>query len=69
VGDRPAWAAISVFVATSPLFDGVGGRYFVDCNAAGVGERSATIVAAHALDPKEADRFCQVSGSSCGGEN
>jgi hypothetical protein len=27
-------AATSVFVATSPLLDGIGGRYFEDCNQA-----------------------------------
>ena len=28
-------AATSILVATSPLLDGVGGRYFEDCNEAG----------------------------------
>lgn len=34
-------AATSILVATSPLLDGVGGRYFEDCNEAEVGVLSA----------------------------
>jgi NAD(P)-dependent dehydrogenase (short-subunit alcohol dehydrogenase family) len=55
-------AATSVLVATSPLLDGVGGRYFEDCNEAGPnvpGERRG--VAAWALDPAAAERLWQVS--------
>jgi NAD(P)-dependent dehydrogenase (short-subunit alcohol dehydrogenase family) len=55
-------AATSVLVATSPLLDGVGGRYFEDCNEAGPhrpGTRRG--VAAHALDPGAARRLWQVS--------
>jgi NAD(P)-dependent dehydrogenase (short-subunit alcohol dehydrogenase family) len=43
-------AATSIFVATAPLLDGIGGRYFEDCNEAVVGELSARHgVAAYAL--------------------
>jgi NAD(P)-dependent dehydrogenase (short-subunit alcohol dehydrogenase family) len=55
-------AATSVLVATSPLLDGIGGRYFEDCNEAGPhqpGTRSG--VAPHALDPEAAARLWDVS--------
>ncbi|MEU4533597.1 SDR family NAD(P)-dependent oxidoreductase [Streptosporangium sp. NPDC023825] len=55
-------AATSVLVATSPLLEGVGGRYFEDCNEAGrnrPGTRNG--VAAYALDPEAAARLWQVS--------
>ncbi|MDT0469104.1 SDR family NAD(P)-dependent oxidoreductase [Streptomyces gibsoniae] len=56
-------AATSVFVATSPLLDGVGGRYFEDCNQAvpyeGGPERVG--VADYALDPEAAQRLWDVS--------
>jgi NAD(P)-dependent dehydrogenase (short-subunit alcohol dehydrogenase family) len=55
-------AATSVFLATSPLVDGVGGRYFDDSNEA----EPATPgkpggVAAYALDPTDADRLWEIS--------
>ncbi|MFF5178298.1 SDR family NAD(P)-dependent oxidoreductase [Micromonospora sp. NPDC000316] len=67
-GNAAAWksveqgAATSVLVAASPLLDGVGGRYFEDCQEAGPakpGERSG--VAEYALDPEAAERLWQVS--------
>jgi NAD(P)-dependent dehydrogenase (short-subunit alcohol dehydrogenase family) len=55
-------AATSILVATSPLLDGVGGRYFEDCNEAEVGKLSARNgVAEFALDPTAAARLWQVS--------
>ena len=55
-------AATSILVATSPLLDGVGGRYFEDCNEAEIGKLGArTGVAAYALDPEAATRLWQVS--------
>jgi NAD(P)-dependent dehydrogenase (short-subunit alcohol dehydrogenase family) len=59
-------AATSVFVATSPLLDGIGGRYFEDCNQAPVIDPDApntTIfgVAAYALDPANANRLWEVT--------
>jgi NAD(P)-dependent dehydrogenase (short-subunit alcohol dehydrogenase family) len=55
-------AATSILVATSPLLDGIGGRYFEDCNEALVGELSARNgVAAYALDPEAAARLWHVS--------
>ncbi|MDX6404158.1 MAG: hypothetical protein QOH70_1613 [Blastocatellia bacterium] len=59
-------AATSVFVATSPLLDGIGGRYFEDCNEARVldpGAQDTTIsgVAAYALDPANAKRLWELS--------
>ena len=48
-------AATSVLVATSPLLDGVGGRYFEDCNEAELNQPGTrTGVAAYALDPEAA---------------
>ncbi|MGQ5263603.1 SDR family NAD(P)-dependent oxidoreductase [Micromonospora sp. ZYX-F-536] len=67
-GNAAAWktveqgAATSVLVAASPLIDGAGGRYFEDCQEAGLaqpGERRG--VAAYALDPEAAERLWQVS--------
>jgi NAD(P)-dependent dehydrogenase (short-subunit alcohol dehydrogenase family) len=55
-------AATSVLLATSPLLNGIGGRYFDDCNEAEVGKLSARNgVAAYALDPEAAARLWQVS--------
>jgi NAD(P)-dependent dehydrogenase (short-subunit alcohol dehydrogenase family) len=67
-GGGPAWktpeqgAATSVLVATSPLLDGIGGRYFEDCNEAEPhqpGTRRG--VADYALDPEAAALLWQVS--------
>ncbi|HEX6524410.1 MAG TPA: SDR family NAD(P)-dependent oxidoreductase [Streptosporangiaceae bacterium] len=55
-------AATSILVATSPLLDGIGGRYFEDCNEAEVGQIDARHgVAPYALDPEAASRLWQVS--------
>ena len=57
-------AATTVFVAASPLLDGIGGRYFVDCNEAEpVSRRSGTTegVAPYALDRGNAERLWEVS--------
>jgi len=59
-------AATSVLVATSPQLEGIGGRYFEDCNEAmvlgpGAPETSGSGVAAYALDPEAAARLWQVS--------
>jgi NAD(P)-dependent dehydrogenase (short-subunit alcohol dehydrogenase family) len=56
-------AATSVLLATSPQLEGVGGRYFEDCNEARVIERreGSTGVAAYALDPANAERLWDVS--------
>jgi NAD(P)-dependent dehydrogenase (short-subunit alcohol dehydrogenase family) len=67
-GGAAAWktpeqgAATSVLVATSPLLEGVGGRYFEDCNEAGPNQPGTRRgVAAYALDPAAAARLWQVS--------
>ncbi|SQD98118.1 putative oxidoreductase [Parafrankia sp. Ea1.12] len=55
-------AATSVLLATSPLLDGIGGRYFEDCNEAlpnTPGVRGG--VAAYALDPEAAARLWDVT--------
>ena len=58
-------AATSVLVATSPLLDGVGGRYFEDCAEAPViarrGEAGLGGVAPYALDAANAERLWDVS--------
>jgi NAD(P)-dependent dehydrogenase (short-subunit alcohol dehydrogenase family) len=57
-------AATSVLLAVSPLLEGIGGRYFVDCNEAEtVDRRTGTLggVARYALDPMNAERLWDVS--------
>jgi NAD(P)-dependent dehydrogenase (short-subunit alcohol dehydrogenase family) len=59
-------AATSVLVATSPQLEGIGGRYFENCNEAAVIDESAVVnqsegVAAYALDPGNAERLWDVS--------
>ncbi|MCF0096969.1 SDR family NAD(P)-dependent oxidoreductase [Micromonospora sp. MH99] len=67
-GNAAAWksveqgAATSVLVAASPLLDGVGGRYFEDCQqAAPARPGGRTGVADYALDPEAAERLWKVS--------
>ncbi|MCW2887324.1 MAG: hypothetical protein QOE54_6475 [Streptosporangiaceae bacterium] len=67
-GGGPAWktpeqgAATSALVATSPALEGIGGRYFEDCNEAALNEPgSRRGVAAYALDPEAAARLWHVS--------
>ncbi|ASW56150.1 SDR family NAD(P)-dependent oxidoreductase [Plantactinospora sp. KBS50] len=64
----PSWktveqgAATSVLVAASPLLDGVGGRYFEDCQEAGPNQPgSRTGYAPYARDPEAAERLWEVS--------
>ncbi|MFJ6080009.1 SDR family NAD(P)-dependent oxidoreductase [Streptomyces sp. NPDC092369] len=57
-------AATSVLLATSPLLDGVGGRYFTDCNETEVVDRrSGTLqgVARYAVDADNARRLWILS--------
>ncbi|MGW3313536.1 SDR family NAD(P)-dependent oxidoreductase [Streptomyces sp. NPDC001073] len=57
-------AATSALLATSPLLEGIGGRYFVDCNETEiVDRRSGTLhgVARYALDPAGAQRLWDLS--------
>jgi NAD(P)-dependent dehydrogenase (short-subunit alcohol dehydrogenase family) len=57
-------AATSVLVATSPQLEGIGGRYFEDCNEAVVVDSDPSSpfgVAPHALDPEAAAHLWQVS--------
>jgi NAD(P)-dependent dehydrogenase (short-subunit alcohol dehydrogenase family) len=58
-------AATSVLVATSPQLEGIGGRYFEDCNQAevvdpGTADFVGHGVAAYALDPVNAERLWDV---------
>ena len=55
-------AATSVFAATWPPLEGIGGRYFEDCNEAEPGAPGGRRgVAAYALDPDNAAHLWQVS--------
>ena len=56
-------AATSAFLATSPLVEGIGGRYFEDCHEAEVVPELTGIygVMPHALDPEAARRLWAVS--------
>jgi NAD(P)-dependent dehydrogenase (short-subunit alcohol dehydrogenase family) len=55
-------AATSVLLATSPLLEGVGGRYFEDCNEAGPSQPgTGRGVAAYALDPEAAVLLWEIS--------
>jgi NAD(P)-dependent dehydrogenase (short-subunit alcohol dehydrogenase family) len=58
-------AATSVLLAASPLLEGVGGRYFADCNEAlpvrDPSDRDMTRVAPWALDPASGERLWKVS--------
>jgi NAD(P)-dependent dehydrogenase (short-subunit alcohol dehydrogenase family) len=55
-------AATSVLVASSPLLDGVGGRYFEDCNEAGPNVEGTRIgYAPYALDPTSAEALWDAS--------
>ncbi len=67
-GATPSWkntergAATSVLVATSPLLNGVGGRYFEDCQEAGPNQPGTrTGYATYARDPEAAERLWEVS--------
>ncbi|MET0858779.1 MAG: SDR family NAD(P)-dependent oxidoreductase [Telluria sp.] len=57
-------AATSVLLAASPLLDGIGGRYFEDCNEAPiVARRPADYrgVAPYAVDPANAERLWNMA--------
>jgi NAD(P)-dependent dehydrogenase (short-subunit alcohol dehydrogenase family) len=58
-------AATSVLLAASPLVEGIGGRYFEDCNEAKVLSRrdefTISGVAPYALDPANAERLWELS--------
>ncbi|HVV20498.1 MAG TPA: oxidoreductase, partial [Pseudonocardiaceae bacterium] len=55
-------AATSVLVATSPLLEGVGGKYFEDCEEAQPNQPGTRRgFAAYTRDPEAAERLWQVS--------
>lgn len=63
-------AATSVLLATSPILEGIGGRYFADCNEAETlapGERDMARVAPYALDPEASERLWGESLRLLGG--
>jgi NAD(P)-dependent dehydrogenase (short-subunit alcohol dehydrogenase family) len=60
-------AATSVLVATSPQLEGIGGRYFEDCNEAAVVEPAQDTgsgVASYAVDPANGERLWELSRSA-----
>jgi len=63
-------AATSVLLAASPLLNGIGGRYFEDCNEAPVVQRRPTDfsggVAPYAVDPANAERLWLVASELIG---
>ncbi|MEO6855548.1 MAG: SDR family NAD(P)-dependent oxidoreductase [Rhodoferax sp.] len=62
-------AATSVLLAASPLLEGVGGRYFEDCNEAVVVDRRTpdfTGVAPYAIDAANAKRLWEVASQLMG---
>lgn len=57
-------AATSVLLAASPLLEGIGGRYFEDCNEALVVDRRSadfTGVASYAVDAENARRLWEIA--------
>jgi NAD(P)-dependent dehydrogenase (short-subunit alcohol dehydrogenase family) len=55
-------AATSVLLATSPLLDGIGGRYFENCNEAEpLREGTRSGVAGHAVDAAAAEELWETS--------
>ncbi|WP_406080869.1 SDR family NAD(P)-dependent oxidoreductase [Micromonospora sp. NBC_00858] len=56
-------AATSVLLAAWPQLEGIGGRYFEDCNQAArhTAETPLSGVADHAIDPAAAERLWEVS--------
>ena len=59
-------AATSVLLATSPLLEGIGGRYFEDCNEARTvpaDYEAADGVREYAIDPHAARRLWELSES------
>ena len=63
-------AATAVLLATSPLLEGVGGRYFADCQETEVVDRrTGTLhgVARYAVDPANAERLWELSETLLGG--
>jgi NAD(P)-dependent dehydrogenase (short-subunit alcohol dehydrogenase family) len=61
-------ASTSVYVATAPELDGVGGKYYEDTAEAGInvpGERTG--VAPYAIDPESASRLWKVSEETIAG--
>lgn len=57
-------ASTTILLATSPLLDGIGGRYFINNNETGIVDRPTddmTGVAPFALDPANAERLWEVS--------
>ena len=62
--------ATSVLLAVPPLLDGIGGRYFADCNESEVVHRSSGNlggVADYAVDPANAERLWTLSDALTAG--
>ena len=64
-------AATSVLLAASPLLEGIGGRYFEDCNEAPVVDRRSadfTGVAPYAVDAQNARRLWEIASQLLGAQ-
>ena len=66
VSRHPSRAPQRAPLATSPQLEGIGGRYFEDCNEAPVVEPDSAAslaagVASYALDPANAERLWELS--------
>lgn len=65
-------AATSTLLAASPLLEGVGGRYFEDCNEAAVVDRRPadyTGVAPYALDAANSHRLWEIASHFIGAQS
>lgn len=61
-------AATTVWCATSPLLDGLGGLYFENSDIAAIEETERKGVRPYAIDPEAADRLRRVSVDLTGGD-
>jgi len=61
-------AATQVWAATSPLLEGLGGLYCVDCDVAPLADGDDGGVAPHAVDPEEAARLWRLSAEITGSD-
>lgn len=64
-------AATSVLLASAPMLEGIGGRYFADCNESPTlqpGTRDLVSVAPYALDPDAAERLWAESLTMLGAQ-
>ena len=61
-----AGAATTCWAASAPELADVGGRYLLDCRVAEISEDATEGVAAHAVDPRNAEALWELSEADCG---